>query len=206
MRGSVRELLHERAHGTHRPGTTGRPARAAAKPSRRGSAPPLLGSASGHVGLVRAGRQGLGACQCPCQRDMKRSGYSGDCFGCVTRPERCAPVGDGTQILDLIPREESEAKRGVGVESATLHVRDTGRIRHQTECSWNQTQTDRGATVSEAVNSGDEAEQCRSRSGVAGRSVGGANAAFPVIYPDNGGMTQPNQSLENLERIPCARG
>ena len=65
-------------------------------------------------------------------------------------------------------------------------VRDTERIRHQTECSWNQTQTDRSVTVAGIRVSGYRAGHGRSRFGVAGRSVSGANAAVPVIYPDSG--------------------
>ena len=75
-------------------------------------------------------------------------------------------------------------------------MRDTERIRHQTECSWNQTQTDRGATVTGAHGRGDGTCERRSRLGGDGRSDGGANAAVPIFYPGNGAMTQANQSAE----------
>ena len=127
---------------------------------------------------------------------MNRSGYSGDCFDCVTRPEQCAPVGDGHRFSTSSQAKSPRRK----AESPTLPLPDTERIRHQTECSWNQTQTGRGATVSEAGNSGDEAEQCRSRCGVVGRSVGGAKHAVPVFYPDNG-TTHPTMSA-NAEDEP----
>ena len=62
--------------------------------------------------------------------------------------------------------------------------RTSKRVRHQTECSRNQTQTDRGATVSEAGNSGDKARQCESRSSVAGRSVGEPSAFVAALFED----------------------
>ena len=86
------------------------------------------------------------------------------------------------------------------VESETLDVRDTERIRHQTECSWNQTQTDRSATVAGIRVSGYRAGHGRSRSGVAGRSIGGAEPVGPDFYPDNGRMPHANQSSESLQR------
>ena len=130
---------------------------------------------------------------------VNRSGYSGDCFDCVTRPEQCAPVGDGHRFSTSSQAKSPRRK----AESPTLPLPDTERIRHQTECSWNQTQTGRGATVSEAGNSGDEAEQCRSRCGVVGRSVGGAKHAVPVFYPGNGDPQQ-KQPPEKPERFSFA--
>ena len=35
--------------------------------------------------------------------NLNRSGYSADCFDCITRPEQYAPVGHGTQNVDFIP-------------------------------------------------------------------------------------------------------
>ena len=63
--------------------------------------------------------------------------------------------------------------------------RTSKRIRHQPECTWNQTMTDPCAPVSEAGNSGDEPGGCRTCSGMAGRSNGGTNSADPVFHPSN---------------------
>ena len=67
------------------------------------------------------------------------------------------------------------------------------RIRHQPECTWNQTLTDSGAPVLEAGNSGDEPGGCRTCSGMAGRNVGGTKSDDPVSHPSNGDV-QTNQS------------
>ena len=61
-------------------------------------------------------------------------------------------------------------------------------IRHQTEFSWNPTQTDPGVTVTGVTSPGAEAVKCRLHSGVVGRSVGGAKSAEPVFYPDSSGV------------------
>ena len=57
--------------------------------------------------------------------------YSGDCFDCVTRPEQCAPVGDGRRFSTLSQAKSPRRK----AESLTLPLPGTERIRHQTECS-----------------------------------------------------------------------
>ena len=51
---------------------------------------------------------------------------------------------------------------------------------------------------------GDEAGECRSHSGVTGRNAGGVNTVVPVIHPRNGGVTQLNQSSDDLGR--CTAG
>ena len=65
--------------------------------------------------------------------EVNRSGYSGDCFDCVTRPEQCAPVGDGTQILGFIPTEESEAEGGVADSAFAGHEAHSSSNRMQME-------------------------------------------------------------------------
>ena len=88
-------------------------------------------------------------------------------------------------------------------ESPTLPLPDTDRTRHQAECSWNPTQSDWGVTVTGVSSTGDEAVESRSHSGVPGRSVGGANAAVPIIYPDTG-TTHPTMSPEHPIRFSPA--
>ena len=63
--------------------------------------------------------------------------------------------------------------------------RTSKRIRHHPECGWNQTQTDRGATVTEAGDAGDYAGERGSRSSVPGRSDGGAEPDGPFFQPSN---------------------
>ena len=59
-------------------------------------------------------------------------------------------------------------------------------VRHQSACATRQSAASCNATVSGAGNSGREPGERRSRSGVAGRSVGGVRYADPVFHPSNG--------------------
>ena len=56
-------------------------------------------------------------------------------------------------------------------------------VRHQSACATRQSAASCNATVSEAGNSGHEPGERRSRSGVAGRSVGGGDCADPLFHP-----------------------
>ena len=104
---------------------------------------------------------------------------------------------------DRMPRQrrasvDSEPKRVLG---DFIFGPTSKRIRHHRECGWNQTQTNRGATVTGAGDAGDYAGERGSRSSVAGGSVGATESAEPFSYPGNGRMTQANQSLENSVRF-----
>ena len=59
-------------------------------------------------------------------------------------------------------------------------------VRHQSACATRQSAARCSAAAAGIRVSGYIARHGRSRFGVAGRSGGGANAAVPVIYPDNG--------------------
>ena len=61
----------------------------------------------------------------------------------------------------------SEIRFGTGGRTRRFHsCRTSKRIRHHSECGWNQTQTDRSATVTGASDAGDYAGKCRSRSAI----------------------------------------
>ena len=59
-------------------------------------------------------------------------------------------------------------------------------VRHQSACATRQSAASGSVAVAGVLVSGYRAGHGRSRFGVAGRSDGGANAAVPVFYPDNG--------------------
>ena len=63
-------------------------------------------------------------------------------------------------------------------------------VRHQSACATRQSAASCNATVSGAGNSGHEPGERRSRSGVAGRSVGGGDCADPLFHPNNDGVTE----------------
>ena len=73
----------------------------------------------------------------------------------TTRPEPCAPFGAG-RPLGFWPKRRFRAR---GRTQRFHSCRASKRIRHQPECGWNQTQTDRGATVTGAGDAGVYADQ-----------------------------------------------
>ena len=156
-----------------------RPDRGHGRPDGAAPARPRLSMAMS--GLSGAS-QGSSVPANPSMRPARAFANSGDCFGCVTRPEQCAPVGDGTQILDL---SQAKSPRR-NTESATLHVRDTERIRHQTGCGGNPTETNWREAMAGALQLDDGARARQSHSGASGRSGGGVDCADPVFQPSNG--------------------
>ena len=74
-------------------------------------------------------------------------------------------------------------------------------VRHQSACATHQSAASCSAAVAGIRVSGYRAGHRRSRSGVAGRSGGGANAAVPVIYPDSSGVAQVDKRRPGLERF-----
>ena len=109
---------------------------------------------------------------------------------------------------DRMPRQRRRKSRfRAGGRTRRFHsCRISKRIRHHPECGWNQTQTDRGATVTGAGDAGDYAGERESRSSVAGRSVGATESADPVFHPSNGGA-HANRSPIDREQFthPGAR-
>ena len=103
-----------------------------------------------------------------------------------------------------MPGQRRRKRRfGAGVRTRRFHsCRTSNRIRHQPECTWNQTLTNPCAPVSEAGNSGDEPGGCRTCSGMAGRSNGGTNSADPVFHPNSGDLTG---TIQTLARPPWFR-
>ena len=128
---------------------------------------------------------------------VNRSGYSGDCFDCVTRPEQCAPVGDGRRFSTLSQAKSPRRK----AESLTLPLPGTERIRHQTGCGRHQTPAVWNAPAAQARGSGIWVGDRRSGSGVLGRSDGDAECSDHDFYPDTG-TTHPTMSPEH----PYSRG
>ena len=99
-------------------------------------------------------------------------------------------------------RVRSEIRFGARGRTRRFHsCRTSKRIRHHSECGWNQTQTDRSATVTGASDAGDYAGKCRSRSSVVGRSVGATESAEPIFHPSNGGAAHMTPVLEDTVRF-----
>ena len=94
------------------------------------------------------------------------------------------------------PSAETEPE---GKLDGCTFARASKRIRHQPECTWNQTLTDSGAPVSEAGNSGDEPGGCRTCSGMAGRNVGGTKSDDPVSHPNNDRAHRNQSPLNPVE-------
>ena len=111
---------------------------------------------------------------------------------------------------DRMPRQRRRKRRfRAGGRSRRFHsCRTSKRIRHHPECGWNQTQTDRGATVTGAGDAGDYAGERGSRSSVAGRSVGATESADPVFHPSNveARRFQSPVNSEWFMRGPVGRG
>ena len=117
---------------------------------------------------------------------VNRSGYSGDCFDCVTRPEQCAPVGDGRRF-SISSQAKSPRRKA---ESPTLPLPDTERIRHQTGCGCNQAQTIWGEAVAGTRGLRHRAGACESHSQGRRRNAGGADRIDPIFQPNNGVPTR----------------
>ena len=79
--------------------------------------------------------------------------FLGAYLDCVTRLPPRAPFGIGAPLWHL-PKHKIRATR----RTRRFRIFPTSKhVRHQPECSWNQTDTNRGVTVTGAGSSGDEA-------------------------------------------------
>ena len=109
-----------------------------------------------------------------------------------------------------MPRQRQRKSRfRAGGRTRRFHsCRISKRIRHHPECGWNQTQTDRGATVTGAGDAGDYADERELRSSVAGRNVGATESADPDFHPSNveARRFQSPVNSEWFMRGPVGRG